>query len=71
MATTQRYDGEGWAEKSKVPFQIICCDCGLVHTMVVVAGRKGAPVGIAAKREPKLTTARRKALKKNTTKPRL
>lgn len=56
----QRQDGEGWAVYSKVPFQITCCDCGLVHTMVLVAGRKGSPIGIAAKRDVRCTAQRRR-----------
>lgn len=45
---TQRIDNEGWTERSKVPFKLACCSCGLVHKMVIVAGRKGTPVGVAA-----------------------
>ena len=59
----QRHDNEGWEEKSKVPFQITCCDCGLVHTFVLVAGRKGTPIGIAAKRDKASTAQRRRQLK--------
>lgn len=46
----QRIDGEGWSQRSKRPFRIICCDCGLVHTMVLSIGKNGW-IGIAAKRE--------------------
>jgi hypothetical protein len=60
----QRYDGEGWEVKSKVPFQITCCDCGLVHTLVIVAGREGAVIGIAAKRDNRCTGQRRRQLRK-------
>jgi len=59
----QRHDGEGWEVKSKVPFQITCCDCGLVHTLVIVAGRKGAAIGIAAERNNRSTGQRRRQLK--------
>lgn len=61
---TQRQDHEGWSEKSKVPFKVACCDCGLVHQFVLVAGRKGAPIGIAAVRDNRATAARRRKKKK-------
>lgn len=51
----QRKDNEGWEVKSKTPFQIACCDCGLVHTFVLVAGKKGEPIGIAARRDNRAT----------------
>jgi len=56
----QRKDNEGWTVNSKVPFQISCCDCGLVHTFVLVAGKKGTPIGIAAKRDNRATGQRRR-----------
>ncbi len=51
----QRFNGEGWTVKNRIPFYIRCCDCGLVHRMVVVAEgkRKGALLGIAAERNAK------------------
>lgn len=48
---TQRKDNEGWEEKSGVPFKLACCDCGLVHQVVIVAGRKGSKIGVADKRQ--------------------
>lgn len=44
----QRKDNEDWEVYSKVPFKIACCDCGLVHTFALVAGKKGTPISIAA-----------------------
>lgn len=35
----QRKDGEGWAQKAGEVFRIACCDCGLVHDLVVTNGR--------------------------------
>lgn len=61
---TQRYDNEGWTEHSKVPFKVACCHCGLVHRMVIVAGRKGTPIGIAATQDLRATAARRRSKKK-------
>lgn len=60
----QRQDGEGWHVESRVPFQITCCDCGLVHTLVLVAGKKGAKIGIAAKRDNRCTGQRRRQMGK-------
>jgi hypothetical protein len=51
----QRRDNEGWSVQSRVPFQISCCDCGLTHTFVLVAGRRGAAIGIAAKMDNRVT----------------
>lgn len=51
----QRYDGEGWTVHSRTPFNISCCHCGLTHTLVLIAGPKGKPIGIAAKQEPRST----------------
>lgn len=61
---TQRIDNEGWTEQSKVPFKLACCDCGLIHTMVLVAGKKGSPIGIAAARDNRATGQRRRHMKK-------
>ena len=57
---TQRKDGEGWEEESHRVFKLACCDCGLVHDVVIVAGRKGTKIGIAAKRNPRATGQRRR-----------
>ena len=58
----QRYDGEGWAQKDGEPFDVACCDCGLVHTFVIVVGKeedKGL-IGIATRRENRSTGQRRR-----------
>jgi hypothetical protein len=55
---TQRYDGEGFSVPSGKLYRIACCDCGLVHDFVFIAG-KGV-VGIAAKRNKRATAARRR-----------
>lgn len=53
-------DGEGVEFKSKVIWKFMCCDCGLVHDMVLVAGRKGSPIGLAARRNNRATAAARR-----------
>jgi hypothetical protein len=54
----QRLDNEGWTEKSGVPFKLACCDCGLVHQVVIVAD--GEDIGIAARRDNRATGQRRR-----------
>jgi hypothetical protein len=61
MRYITRTDGEGWSVKSKQKFRIACCDCGLVHDMVLVAGR--GVVGIASERNNRATAARRRKRK--------
>jgi hypothetical protein len=58
----QRHDGEGFSYPAGVPWKIACCDCGLVHKIVIVVKgvRKGSPVGIAVKRDNRATAARRR-----------
>jgi hypothetical protein len=55
---TQRKDGEGFIVPSGKLYRIACCDCGLVHDFVFVAG-KGV-VGIAARRNNRATAQRRR-----------
>ena len=58
----QRYDDEGWEIDNRIPFKISCCDCGLVHDVVVVAPklRKGTALGIAVKRNTRATGQKRR-----------
>lgn len=64
---TQRKDGEGWTVKNGEIFKLACCDCGLIHEMVVMAIglKKGATIGIAAKRNNRATAQRRKKPRTN------
>lgn len=55
----QMIDGVGVSLRSRRVFQMACCDCGLVHDMVVVPG-KGGWFGLAVKRNKKATNDRRK-----------
>jgi len=59
----QLYDGVGVALRSRQVFRFACCDCGLVHNMVI-APCKGGWVGFAVERNKRATTARRKYLNK-------
>lgn len=63
MKYVQRFDEEGFEVKSKVRQRWACCDCNLVHDIVFVSGRKGTPIGVAARRNERATAARRR--KKN------
>jgi hypothetical protein len=54
----QRKDGDAWEVPSGTLYRIACCDCGLVHDFVFVAG-KGV-VGIAARRNKRATAQRRR-----------
>lgn len=58
MRYKTRIDNEGWSQKSGVPFRIACCDCGLVHDIVIVA--RGKTLGVAAKRNARATAQRRR-----------
>lgn len=60
----QRKDGEGWSEKSGKIFKLACCDCGLVHRVVLIS--KGPWVGIATERDNRATAQRRRHMKQNT-----
>ena len=62
MRYAQRKDGEGWSIRNREMFRIGCCDCGLVHDLVIhVRGRrKGFIVGIAGKRNERATAQKRK-----------
>lgn len=53
----QRKDGVPWTERSGRVVRWACCDCGLVHDLVFVAGR--GVVGVAAKRNNRATAQRR------------
>lgn len=64
MKYIKRKDGDGWSVKNRIPFRISCCDCGLVHNLVLhVRGRRrGFVIGIAAERNERATAAKRKTI---------
>lgn len=61
-AYTQRKDNEGFEVPNGEIYKLACCDCGLVHQIVIVAPglKKGTPLGMAAKRDNRATAARRR-----------
>jgi len=63
---TQRQDNEGFEIPNEEVYKLACCDCGLVHQIVIVAPKtkKGTPIGFAAKRDNRATAARRRKLVK-------
>lgn len=58
----QRKDGEGFTIPNKTIYKLACCDCGLVHKIVIAAPglRKGVKIGFAAKRDNRATAAKRR-----------
>lgn len=58
----QRYDNDGWTIKNREVFLVRCCDCGLVHKLLVNAPkhRKGSILGIAAARDNRRTANSRR-----------
>lgn len=59
----QRYDGEGFTVPVNEIYRLACCDCGLVHD-VVITSEDGQPVGMAVRRNNRATAQRRRHLKK-------
>ena len=57
---TQRKDGEGWEQKSGEIWKLTCCDCGLVHRIVLTTKRHDELIGIAAERDNRATAQRRR-----------
>lgn len=59
---TQRQDNEGFEVPNAEPYKLACCDCGLVHQIVIVAPgvKKGTPIGFAARRDNRATGQRRR-----------
>lgn len=53
-------DGEGVEFKSREVFKLACCDCGLVHDVVLVASPRGRKIGLALRRNKRATAARRR-----------
>lgn len=66
MRYIQRKNGEGWEVKNRIPFRVSCCDCGLVHNMVIVAPKesRGSILGIAAERNERATGQKRRSFAK-------
>lgn len=58
-------DCEGIELESEKPFRFACCDCGLVHDVVIVSA-DGDPVGFAVKRNDSATATRRQSIQADT-----
>lgn len=60
----QRKDGEGWSIRNREIFRLACCDCGLVHNLVIaISGkRRGTIIGISAERNERATAQKRRKL---------
>lgn len=59
MKYKQRTDGEGFEIPSNTLYRIACCDCGLVHDVVIVSNDR-KPVGIAFRRNNRATAQKRR-----------
>lgn len=59
-------DGEGETVSNKSIFKFACCDCGLIHNVVIVAPntRKGVELGFAVQRNKRATGQRRRWMKR-------
>lgn len=62
MIYTSIIDSEGIAIRSARRFKLACCDCGLVHDMVITGPNKGGWIGLAMRRNKRATSNRRKVL---------
>ena len=58
----QIYDGQGFKMPANKLWRFACCDCGLVHDVVLVS-HDGKSVGLAMRRNKKATKKRRKGMK--------
>jgi hypothetical protein len=54
----QIFDDQPFAMRSRTPFTLECCDCSLVHD-VVLTKRKGPYVGVVMRRNLQATKAAR------------
>lgn len=59
---TQRTDGEGFQIPNGEIYKLACCDCGLVHKIVIIAPgvKNGVGIGIAVARDNRATGQRRR-----------
>lgn len=56
-------DGEGIEIPANTVFRFACCDCGLVHDVVIATGRgRKTPLGMAVRRNKCATAQRRRWL---------
>lgn len=60
-------DGEGVEFRSGERWKFACCDCGLVHDMVIVS--RGRKIGLALKRNKRATAAKRRKAQRMVKRP--
>jgi len=56
-------DGEGIELRSNEVFKFACCDCGLVHD-VVIATKRVQAIGFAVRRNKRATAMKRRWLRR-------
>lgn len=56
----QRKDGEGFVVPLDEVYRLACCDCGLVHDIVLSYDKETGELGMATKRNNRATAQRRR-----------
>lgn len=59
----QRQDGEGFVVPRDEIFRLACCDCGLVHDIVISYDKETGELGMATRRNNRATAQRRRKAK--------
>ena len=59
----QRKDGEGFVVPLNEIYRLACCDCGLVHDIVLSYDKETGELGMATKRNNRATAQRRRNMK--------
>jgi hypothetical protein len=59
----QRQNGEGFVVPLDEVYRLACCDCGLVHDIVLCYDKETGDLGMATKRNNRATAQRRRNMK--------
>lgn len=59
----QRKDGEGFVVPLDQIYRLACCDCGLVHDIVLSYDEQTGELGMATRRNNRATSQRRRSIK--------
>ena len=59
----QRKDGEGFVVPLDQIYRLACCDCGLVHDVVLSYDPQTGELGMATRRNNRATAQRRRSIK--------
>ena len=59
----QRKDCEGFVVPLDQIYRLACCDCGLVHDIVLSYDEQTGELGMAARRNNRATAQRRRSIK--------